>query len=163
MNASSERLRPAREKDSALILAWRNYPTAYRRYFQARPVDGREHARWFSARLRDCRCRLFIIEPARGGSASARPLGQLRLERGPGGDAQVSLSVYARGRGRGTATAALRAAARAARRWGVKRLRARTLPDNPASTIAFLKAGYRFVRVERRKGSESYLLEQGVL
>lgn len=163
MSDASVRLRPAREADAALILAWRNDPATYRRYFGARPVDGREHARWFSARLSDPRCRLFVIEPARTGLSSDRPLGQLRLDRDARGAAEVSLSVDARARGKGTATAALRAAARAARRWGIKRLRARTLPDNPASTIAFLKAGYRFVRLERRKGAASYLLEQEVL
>ncbi|MFA6030768.1 MAG: GNAT family N-acetyltransferase [Elusimicrobiota bacterium] len=148
-------LRPATLADGAALLLWRNDPTAYRFFFHARPVASAEHADWLRARLLDPRTRLFmLLDPKR------RPLGQIRLDLGRRGLAEVSLSLAPEARGRGLGPRAIAGATARARRLGIRRLLAHTRADNLPSTLAFLKAGYQFVRRLRRGGYDYYRLER---
>lgn len=146
-------LRPARVSDARALLRWRNDATAYRHFLADRPVATEEHERWLKTALRDPKRRLFVIELDRA------PAGQVRLDLGRGGRADISITVDRKARGRGVGPAALRAAAARARRLGVLRLEALVAADNPGSAIAFLKAGYRFASVERRAGRPFYRME----
>lgn len=148
-------LRPATLADGAVLLRWRNDPTAYRFFFHARPVSPTEHADWLRARLLDPRTRLFVLLDPKG-----RPLGQIRLELGRRGSAEVSLSLAPEARGRGLGPRALASATARARRLSIRRLIAHTRSDNLPSALAFLKAGYQFVRRLRRGGHDYYRLER---
>jgi len=89
--------------------------------------------------------------------AAGRPLGQFRLEKRRR-DAEISLSVARRSRGTGIGTFMLqRAAALARRDLGVHRIVAHVRRDNIGSTIAFVKAGYRFSATARRRGQPTYV------
>lgn len=149
----SLRLRDAMAVDGPLLRQWRNDPRVYRHYLTPRRVTRDEHERWLTARLSDSRCRLYILE------TDGRPAGQIRLDlRGQG--AEVSLCVDPRCQGRGLGRDALKLAAAKARRLGLRHLEAVTLPENVASTVAFLRAGFRFERLVRSSGRPVYRLRR---
>jgi RimJ/RimL family protein N-acetyltransferase len=74
-----------------------------------------------------------------------QPLGQVRLERGAPGVAELSYWLGAAhwGRGIGSAVVAAAAARAFARLPGLVRLTAKVHPDNPASARLLIKAGFR--------------------
>jgi RimJ/RimL family protein N-acetyltransferase len=146
-------LRPARPADRDLLRAWRNERSTRRWYLNPAPVSAADHRRWLEARLADPRCRIYVAE--RGGKA----VGQVRLQRTPRG-AEVSFSVAPPARGAGVGTAMLeRATRRAARELGAARVRAHVRPENVASAVAFLKAGFRFTGLRRRGDATVYEFE----
>jgi len=148
------RLRRASTDDGELLFHWRNDPSARRQYLNSSKVARSEHERWFARSLADSSCRIYVAEDGRG-----RPVGQVRVERRRGG-AEISLSVARQARDRGIGTTLLRRAAAAARRdLGVRRVVAYVRPDNVASAIAFLKAGYRFAGHSVRRGVRTYVFE----
>lgn len=88
---------------------------------------------------------------------SGRALGQFRLERRRR-TAEISFSVRRRLRGGGIGTYMLRRAVTVARRdLGVRRIVACVRQDNIGSTIAFVKAGYRFSATARRSRQPVYV------
>lgn len=145
------RLRAARPSDSGALLRWRNDSRVYRHYLTPRRVSRAEHERWLAARLTDRHCRLYILE------AGSKAAGQVRLDLS-GRAAEVSLCVDPALQGRGLGRRALELAAAKARRLGLRKLLAVTLPENVPSTIAFLKAGYGFERRARAAGRPVYRL-----
>jgi RimJ/RimL family protein N-acetyltransferase len=149
-------LRRARIADSERLLDWRNDPETRRWYIQPDRVPRRHHQAWLARKLADRNCRIYIAE-----SRSAA-VGQLRLERA-GRAAEVSLSVDGAARGRGMGALMLRRAVTAARReFHATRLVAYVRPENVASAIAFLKAGYRFTKLVRRGAVRAYMLERTI-
>ena len=146
-------LRAARAGDRDLLLAWRNEPSTRRWYLNPARVSRADHERWFDARLADAASRIYVAE--QGGQA----VGQLRLERTRLG-AEVSFSVAAAARGRGIGPALLkRAVARARRDLGASFVVAHVVPGNVPSAIAFLKAGFRFTGIRRRRRTDVYEFE----
>jgi UDP-2,4-diacetamido-2,4,6-trideoxy-beta-L-altropyranose hydrolase len=89
-------IRRARPADEHRFLTWANDPDVRRLGFADRPIDPRDHHRWFAARLRDVEgCRMFIFEHSDG-----LPLAQVRFERR--GDVwTIGYSVERAFRGRG--------------------------------------------------------------
>lgn len=147
-------LRRARAEDSARLLAWRNDPDTRRWFLDPARVPPAAHHAWFTRRLHDDRSRIYIAE------AAGTPVGQLRLDRRGRLAAEVSFSVDRGHRGHGYGTLLLKRAPAAARRdLGVGRLVAHVKPDNVASAIAFLKAGFRFTGLRRRAGQSTYGFE----
>jgi RimJ/RimL family protein N-acetyltransferase len=149
-------LRRAASSDGARLLRWRNDPLTVKQSLTPRPVTRADHERWLNARLADPRTALFII------TEGGRPAGQLRLDLGARREAEVSITVAPALRGRGVAVRALRAAAAPARRLGAAKLLARIKPDNVASAVAFLKAGFRFVRTGGPGARPLYFLERSL-
>jgi RimJ/RimL family protein N-acetyltransferase len=151
-------LRRARSDDAERLLQWRNDPDTRRWYLQRARVPRRDHEGWLALKLADRGCRIYIVEE-RG-----TPVGQLRIERAGRGAAEVSLSVDGAARGRGIGTAMLERAATAARReFRATRLLAHVRPENVASAIAFLKAGFRFTGLERRDGARTYVFVRSLI
>lgn len=148
------RWRPAALSDGRLLWRWRNDPATRRQSGHSERVPWGEHREWLARRLDAPGFGLWIALDGKG-----VPLGQLRLESAEPGCAEVSISVASGLRGRGIGTAMLRQAPRRLGRTTMRRLLARVKPENPASAIAFLRAGFRFIRVERRRGASFYLLE----
>lgn len=151
---SAVRLRPAVAADAARLRAWRNDPAARRAFFNPAAVGRAEHARWLASTLENPRRRLYVIELGRA------PVGQVRLDLGPGRSAEVSVTVDRRKRGQGVGRRALLEAARRAKSLGLRKLTALVLADNPASAVAFLLAGYRFRAALRRSGRDTYRMER---
>jgi RimJ/RimL family protein N-acetyltransferase len=151
-------LRRARSEDAELLLQWRNDAETRRWYLQRARVPRRDHEGWLSLKLADRACRIYIVEE-RG-----RPVGQLRVERIAPRAAEVSLSVDAASRGRGIGSEILKRAATAARReLRATKLLAHVRPENVASAIAFLKAGFRFTGLERHGGARMYVFVRSVI
>ena len=150
-------LRSAREADAELLLGWANDPVTRAAGFHRRPIDAATHARWLSERLADPRSRLFI-----GLDEHDRPVGQVRLDAGPDGRAEVSISVAHEARGRGVGLELLRAGLEAGRADGSLRVDvyvARIRPQNVASIRLFERVGFLHVGSEDVAGEEALVYE----
>jgi UDP-2,4-diacetamido-2,4,6-trideoxy-beta-L-altropyranose hydrolase len=134
------RLRRATEQDCGLLWEWANDPTVRDCSFLSRPIPFAEHVEWFSRKLADSRCILYLAINGR-----SVPLGQVRYEC-KGEDAQVSVSVDCRFRCLGYGTKMIRLSAETVfENTDVDTIHALVKPDNEASIRVFEKAGYRRV------------------
>ena len=132
-------LRPASTADEALLLRWANDPVTRAAGFHVASITPDEHHRWLAGRLSSTAGRLFV------GMSEGTPVGQVRLDRDPGGRVEVGISVAPEVRGRGIGRELLHAALRAAR--GDADLDARTFvarirPENATSVALFEGAGF---------------------
>lgn len=135
-------LRPATAGDAALLLAWRNDPATRSASFSTDVVAADDHEIWLTGRLADPACRLWIAQE------DDRPVGQVRLDSGPGATAEIAIGLAPEARGRGLGTAIIAMACRSASdTWQIERIVARVRPDNAASLRAFGRAG--FVEADR--------------
>ena len=152
------RLRLVTMADGPVLLAWRNDPETRRQSFVQDRVRLRTHLAWLAGKLADPTCWLFLAVDQRD-----RPVGQVRLERLSRGVAEVHISVAPEARGRGVARATLALAAGASSgTMAVRTLVAHVRPDNVASVIAFVKAGFEFQRRTKVKGTACYRLEKRI-
>jgi UDP-2,4-diacetamido-2,4,6-trideoxy-beta-L-altropyranose hydrolase len=151
------RLRAATLDDGRLLLAWRNDRETRRQSFNQAPVPWVSHRAWLTAKLADQRCQLHVA------LAGTAPVGQVRTERLSRSSAEVHIALAPQARGRGLASRVLELVARDARRsLGVALLVAHIRPDNVASVIAFVKAGFVFRRLTTIKDTRCYRLERTV-
>jgi RimJ/RimL family protein N-acetyltransferase len=135
------RVRPAGPDDAERLLAWANDPRTRAAGFHPEPIDEAEHVAWLARRLSSPASRLFI-----GLDAGGTPIGQVRFERHPGDDAEVSIAVAPEARGRGLGRALLAAgidAIAADPSYPVNGFTARVRPENAASARLFGEAGFR--------------------
>jgi RimJ/RimL family protein N-acetyltransferase len=124
-------------EDEALLLRWRNEPSTRAASLSPGEIAPGQHHAWFTRKLADPDCVLFILEE------EGRPVGQLRLDRVCPELAEVSVGVDLGARGRGLGREALRSAAcEAERLLGVKCLKARVKRDNASSLAALAAAGF---------------------
>lgn len=148
MLRGSLRLREVREQDAGLLFEWANDPDVRARAFHEEPIPWEGHLAWFEKRLRSDSCLILIAELADG-----TPVGQVRYEWEPSGDATAGISIAREWRGYGFASTMLEAGSRrlfAHRR--VKRAIAWIRPENEASKRAFRRAGYRYEEEDRVNG-----------
>jgi RimJ/RimL family protein N-acetyltransferase len=148
-------LRPATERDAAVLLTWRNDPEAVRFSGTARAVTTQEHNDWLAARIVDPATCIWIAEE---GSTA---VGQVRIDI-EDGTGTVSVAVAPGHRGHGLGTAILRAlVAEVEGDPRVTRLRALAHAENVASLRAFERVGFQaqgcgedgFVILERSVGA----------
>ena len=133
-------LRRARPEDEALVLRWRNEPSTRAASLSTGEISPGQHHAWFTRKLADPDCVLFILEE------NGRPVGQLRLDRVGSDLAEVSIGLDLEARGRGLGREALRwAIPEAQRLLGVKCLKAQVKPNNVSSLAAFAAVGFRVV------------------
>jgi RimJ/RimL family protein N-acetyltransferase len=151
----SLRLRRAGREDSALILRWRNSAGGRAASFTPGVISKRKHAAWMENKMEDPRCRLIM-----GVDAKGKPVAHVRLDQITPGKREISITVAPSARGRGIGTLALKATASRAKREGARVLVAHIKPVNIGSTLAFLKAGYLFVRIEKMRGLPAYRMEK---
>jgi UDP-2,4-diacetamido-2,4,6-trideoxy-beta-L-altropyranose hydrolase len=131
-------LRPAAERDSARVLAWRNDPFILARGSSRRPVAPAEHEAWFRASLAAPMQRLLYIVEVEGAAA-----GLVRFDRADPDGAVLSVYLVEAATGRGRGIAAIReGCARAFAAWPVARVVACTRADNAAALKAFPRAGF---------------------
>ena len=147
-------LRPATLRDGRMILRWRNEPSIVRQCLHPRIIPAAEHLKWFHSRLKDPRTRIYILQDSQGTDVGQ---GRIDLRRGM---AEISLSLRRSSRGRGLGCAAIESLTRHALRSGARKVIARIKMDNPASVIAFIKAGFNFLRCSKAAGQLVYLMEK---
>lgn len=139
----SLKLAPAAAVDGRLIWRWRNEAQARRSSPDPARIPLARHLEWFDRKLQAADCAILIAKDAKG-----RPVGQVRLDLGQGGVATVSITVDKAARGRGVGTEILQSIPAKVKGRRVRRLIAFVKPDNLASVLAFLRAGFRFRRLE---------------
>ncbi len=128
-------LRPAHSGDAHVVWEWANDSVTRAASFQTAPIPWHEHETWFSARLRDDRCRFFIAVD------DDRPIGQVRMTvEGDRAEVHISLAPLERGRGHGLTM--LRQACAEAERSGLRGLVAHVKPSNTSSIALFERAGF---------------------
>jgi len=131
------RLRRAEEEDASRVFSWRNDETVRRVSIDPREIAREEHSDWFRRSIGRADRSLLIAEDGE------IPVGVLRFDV-VDEVAEISIFLNPELVGRGYGTAMLREGAIWARQnlMGVKTLRAKIRPDNPASSHAFEKAGF---------------------
>lgn len=127
------RLRPVREADETVLLAWQEAPVTRWHFRNPQPPTPEEHRRWFAAKRADPACQMSILE------YDGDPVAFVRLDIA-GASAEVSILVAPQRHGCGFGAAAL-GLIRALR--PELRLTAEVLPGNTASHALFRGSGYR--------------------
>lgn len=136
---SSLRIRPATADDSAVLMTWRNDPSAYRWYRTDRPVTDEEHASWVAARLAAPNPDLWVADLA------GQPAGSVNLS----ASGEISVVVDPAARGHGVGRALVEHASAAAARDGMPNVTAVVHRDNAASIRLFESVGFTRVPTER--------------
>jgi UDP-2,4-diacetamido-2,4,6-trideoxy-beta-L-altropyranose hydrolase len=148
LTGADMRLRPARNEDAELLWRWANDPTVRRASFTERLIPWGEHLQWFARKRQELGCLMFI-----GVDANDAPLGQVRIDGYPDGEAEIHVSVAGERRGQGWGGRLLRAAVeRAGRELRTTRIHAHIKPDNGGSMRAFQKAGFQDMGSVTRAG-----------
>lgn len=132
-------VRPATAADAALLLAWANDPDTRAASFHTERIAPDEHTAWLARSLTLPTRRLFI------GMVGEEPVGQVRLDVGEAGEAEVGISIAPERRGRGLGAGLLAAGIEAGRRdheLAVDRFVARVRLGNEASIRLFEGAGF---------------------
>lgn len=139
-------LRSATADDALWLFELANDPAVRRASFHQDPIDWATHVGWLRHSLADATTRVWVAE------ANGTPMGTVRFT-AANGAAVTSVSIVAAERRRGIGSWLI---AEASERYlletpSVDQIVAWVRPDNPASTKAFIAAGYR----ERRAPTAS--------
>jgi RimJ/RimL family protein N-acetyltransferase len=133
--------RLAGEKDCKRIWKWRNDRTTREASFNSNPILYTEHKRWFSRRLKDPKCCIFIVSTSYG-----KEVGYVRFEISDE-EAEISVGIDKDERGRGYGAAAIQNASdHLLKIKPIHRIIARIKRDSPASIGAFTRAGFELRR-----------------
>lgn len=90
--------RLARQSDEVQLLEWANDPLTRRNSFSSAQISPESHHLWFSRRLSNVDCQIYLVETEAGLAA-----GQVRFERAQGAwEVHFTLSPVLRGRSLGT-------------------------------------------------------------
>ena len=150
-------LRRVEVQDCRLLWDWANDQEVRKASFSSAPIQWDEHVQWFSRKLSDEQCRMFIA------CDRGEPVGQIRVDRTAACEAEIDISVAPEVRGQGYATRLIdKAAAEAFREMSLSRLHAFIRPANRASARAFERANFRRVGTTSIRGNEAlhYVLER---
>jgi len=130
-------LRPAGLEDCRRVWEWRNDEVTREASFYTNYIPYEEHERWFSRKLTDPHFRIFIAVDSQG-----HELGYLRFDITEG-QAEVSVSIDKNERGKGYGPAVIKRGSQyLMASEPVRRIVAYIKRDNPASMIAFERAGF---------------------
>ena len=145
------RLRRASESDRRLLWEWANEAGVRAASFSQAQIGWEEHTRWFAEKLADEQCLILIGEDPEG-----RPIGQVRFDQRPNGEADIDVSIAPESRGMGYGSALIDAAVRELfRARAVKRVNAYIRQENLGSLHAFEKAGFYKVGEQTVHGNEA--------
>lgn len=121
-----------------LYFDWANDLDTRRQSFESAPISLVTHEAWFARKVTDPNALLLVFE-----TDELVPVGQVRFEKQPDGEAIIGVSVDAAFRGRGLAAQLLTEACQACQQhWGNVPVVAYIKPRNQASIRAFLRAGF---------------------
>lgn len=129
-------VRPLAATDGPFILSWRNDPSAYRWFRDARPLTEDEHAAWTVARAADDPPSVWVADVA------GVPAGCVRLDAEPDGSAEVSIVVDASRRGLGLGSRLLEHCLDEARGRALTAVTAEVHGENAASMALFTGHGF---------------------
>lgn len=130
--------RPVGDEDCQLLWEWANDPTVRASAFNSRPITWEEHVAWFRSRRNNPNCYMCLVLDNEG-----IPVGQVRLDVGVDGRAEVAISIAPDRRGRGYGAEALCLVCRRFREVrDISEVVGYIKPDNTASIRAFEKAGF---------------------
>jgi RimJ/RimL family protein N-acetyltransferase len=149
-------VRLATAADAALLLSWANDADTRAASFHTTPIAPEEHAAWLARSLALPTRRLFI------GMVGEEPVGQVRLDAGDGGEAEVGISIAPERRGHGLGAGLLAAGIEAGRRdteLAVERFVARVRTGNEASIRLFEGAGFVLRETGRCDGAPCLIYE----
>jgi UDP-2,4-diacetamido-2,4,6-trideoxy-beta-L-altropyranose hydrolase len=146
------KLRLVRETDCQLLFDWAIEPAARAASFQSAAISWDSHVQWFSERLRDPECVIYI-----GENAADEPVGMVRFHiKGDSAVLSVSVARHLRsvGWGRGLIAFATHSLVRTR---SIRRIDAFVKPENDASVRLFDAMGYRRVATEKVSGQDALL------
>ena len=151
------RLRPAREDDARLLWEWANDSEVRAASFSPAPIPWETHLAWFTRKMQDRRCFIFVAEDEKGKS-----VGQIRFDLTPEGTFEIGVSVAKASRGRGLASILIKLGLEAIRsKVGERPVHAFVKTHNQASIKAFEKAGFRHIgNAEVRGNAASHLISE---
>jgi RimJ/RimL family protein N-acetyltransferase len=134
----SIRFRPATTDDCRRLWLWANDPIVRAASFSSATILWSEHQQWFTDRLNDPSCDLFMVC-----GDCEEPLGQVRFDVS-GNHAVISICIAPEFRGRRLASQIIGQATRKLfdRRVDVNSVIALIRPENTASCRAFFRAGF---------------------
>jgi UDP-2,4-diacetamido-2,4,6-trideoxy-beta-L-altropyranose hydrolase len=139
------RIRPAAQRDSAALLAWRNDPDTVAASATPSPVNRAVHERWLEGVLGDPARLLYIGELDSDDQAG---VGMCRFDLSADGlSAEVSINLAPANRGRGRSRSLLESGIAELRRDrpGVTTLRAQIRRGNAASRRLFESIGFTLI------------------
>jgi len=149
MKTSSKlRLRRAREDDCRLLWEWASDPHVRAWSFSSASIPWKEHVTWFTQKLRDPNCFIFIAMDDQD-----RPIGQVRFDMTSDCEAEIGLSIDGSNRGERYGSLLIElSVAEMFRGAGVKTINAYIRRENQASCKAFENARFNRVGLEMVKG-----------
>jgi UDP-2,4-diacetamido-2,4,6-trideoxy-beta-L-altropyranose hydrolase len=133
------KIRRATQADCRLLWEWANEPGVRASAFSQQSIGWEEHVAWFTSRMADPTCTIFIAEDGQG-----KPLGQVRFNEKPDETAEIDVSVASEFRGKGYGSWLIQCAIEQYLAFGhrVSELRALIRSENGASARAFERAGF---------------------
>ncbi|SRR6266481_5830757 len=146
------KLRRAREDDCKLLWEWASDPTVRSMSFSSASIPWEEHVSWFTQKLRDPNCFIFIAV-----NDQDLPVGQARFDLKNKHEAEIGVIVAGsrRGLGYGSAMIAL-SVSRLFSITPVRTIHAYIKSDNQGSIKAFEKAGFNKLGLETVKGRAAH-------
>lgn len=130
-------LRTASIEDAEMLREWRNDREVRAASRNTAEVEPEEHMRWLGEALGDPDCDLLIVE------LDGEPIGQVRFDRRPRNEREISVSLREPSRRRGLGAEVIRAGVEWTRRsTDAGRIVAEVRADNEQSLRAFRKAGF---------------------
>lgn len=143
------RLKQAREDHCELIWQWANDPGVRAAAFSSAQIPWDEHAQWFSRKLRDPNCFIFLALDDR-----ETPVGQARFDMKNEREAEIGVSIDESKRGLGFGSLLIAMAVdELFRATPVQSVHAFIKPDNKTSIKAFEKANFNKLGLEAKRGN----------
>ncbi len=151
-------LRCAGEHDLERLWLWANDPAVRANSYQPEPIPFAEHQKWFKKKLGTPDSLILILEL--DGTAA----GQVRYDRVDQEAAEIDFSIDAKFRGLGLGDRLIKLSLdKAAKRLGVRTLRALVMERNKPSSRVFETAGFEQQGFEMRAGVRSVRFEKGFI
>ncbi|MCZ6775492.1 MAG: GNAT family N-acetyltransferase [Ignavibacteria bacterium] len=144
-------LRAAVFEDCRRVWEWRNEQATREASFNKEFIPFEEHERWFARKFADPNMRIFIAEDGQGDE-----VGYVRFDISKG-EAEISVSIDKNERGKGYGIEIIKKGSdQLLTTEPVKRIVAYIKLGNPASKVAFERAGFVLQGYRQVEGVESY-------
>lgn len=144
MSAPAVSLRIATQQDCLLLWNWANDPAVRSASFSSEFISWPRHMQWFSEKLPNRSCRIFIAEILDG-----TPVGQVRLDFTQANSATVNVTIAQKFRRMGYASTLIKEVVETAfQQLNLDELHALIKPENQASLRTFERAGFVKTGVE---------------
>lgn len=142
-------LRRVREDDCKLLWEWANDPEVRAASFSMDPIPWEEHLEWFSRKLHDPNCLIFIALDDQD-----NPVGQVRFDVDETGEAEIDVSIDKSKRGSGYGSLLIRRALEEIFRVRpIRTVHAFVKLNNERSVRAFEKANFTRLGIQTIRGN----------